>query len=69
VLFRRCGEQALLRCHVLSRAVEELSAGRLALADQVRDLAVLEVEHVAKQQHRALSWRQALEHHQEWETR
>ena len=46
---RRRGEQALLCRHVLSRTLEELSAGRLSFLDERRDLLVIEVEDVPKQ--------------------
>ena len=51
--------------HVLSCALEELSAGGLALADQRRDLVVVEIEDLAKQQDGPLGGRQPLEHDQE----
>ena len=49
---------------MLARALEELSARGLTLADQRRNLVVVEVEDVPQQQHRPLRRREALEHDQ-----
>src|SRR5262249_46240050 len=65
VRFWRRGKQALLFRYVLSRPLQELSTGRLALADQRSNFVVVEIEHIAKQQDCALGGRQTLEHDHE----
>src|SRR5918999_551423 len=49
---------------VASGAGRELAYVVLALADDRRDLRIAVLEHVAKQQHRTLLWREVLQQHQ-----
>ena len=51
--------------HVTPRSRRDLPHVVLALVDDLRDLVVSVVEHVAQQQHRALLGREGLEQHEE----
>ena len=51
--------------HSLARAAHDLPARRLALAKDLRDLAVTGVEHLMQQERRALLRREPLEHREE----
>jgi len=50
---------------VMAGAGEDLTAVRLGLAGDARDLPVLVTEHLVQQEHRAFGRRQALQQHQE----
>ena len=51
--------------HALARAVHDLPAGRLVLAEDAGDVGIVAVEHFVQQERRALLGRQALEHDEE----
>jgi hypothetical protein len=65
VLLGRRDQRPPLHGHVVASAPQQLPAGRLALLDQRRDLAMAEVEDVVEEEHGPLGGREPLKHDQE----